>query len=221
MPTPSDLRTALLDLSTIAAADLDRLFREITTAEQAEQALLDVLPALTRTYGLAAGAVAADWYDETRDELNVDARFSAIVADVDEGGLDVLARWSVGPLYAAQPDWDSARSLVSGGVQRKIANVARQTVMDSSIEDPKARGWQRSASGGCSFCQMLAGRGAVYSRRTVDFGAHNNCKCVAVPAFEGREVPVRPYTPTLKNISDADRARTRKWMRENLPGVRG
>ena len=221
MPTPNELRSALSDLATLASADLDPVWRSVTNADQAKVALLEVLPPLTRTYGLAAGAVAADWYDETRDELNIDGRFSAIVADVEDGGTDVLARWGVGPLFDAEPDWDSARSLVSGGMQRTITNVARETVMLSSLEDPKAKGWQRSASGGCSFCQMLAGRGAVYSRSTVDFGAHNNCKCVAVVAFEGREVPVQPYTPTLKNISDADRARTRAYLREHFPDVRG
>lgn len=217
MPTPSDLRDALSDLSTIAEADLDRLWRELTSADQAQEAMLDVLPDLTRTYGLAAGAVAADWYDETRDELNIDGRFSAIVAEIDDGGLDVLARWGVGPLYAAEPDWDSAKSLIAGGVQRKITNVSRETVMGSSIDDPKARGWQRSASGGCGFCRMLAGRGTVYSRGTVDFGAHNNCKCVAVAAFDDRELPVKPYTPSLKTITDADRKRTREYIARWFP----
>ena len=221
MPTPSELRQSVSDLATLAERDLEGLWATVTNADEAKAALLDTLPALTQAYGLAAGTVAADWYDETRDELNIDRRFTAIVADIDEGGLDVLARWGVGPLYTAEPDWDSAKALISGGVQRKIANVARETVMGSSIEDPQARGWQRSASGGCSFCQMLAGRGAVYSRSTVDFGAHNHCRCVAVPAFEGREAPVKPYTPTLKNISDADRAATRRYLAQHFPDVRG
>ena len=221
MPTPTDLRSALADLTTIAEADLDRIWAEVATPRQAETAMLDLLPAVTQTYGLAAGAVAADWYDETRDELNIDGRFSAIVAEVDDGGLDVLARWGTGPLFDAEPDWDSARSLIAGGVQKSITNVARSTVMQSSIEDPKARGWQRSASGGCNFCQMLAGRGTIYARGTVDFGAHNNCKCVAVCVFDGREIPVKPYEPSLRESTQESRAALRSYLAKNFPDLRG
>ena len=221
MPTPSDLRLALAGLSSLATADLASLRRQVRTADEAKAAYVEVLPALTRTYGLAAGAVAADWYDDTRDELNVDRRFAAIVTDVNDDGLDALAKWGVGPLYDTEPDWDAALARISGGVQLKITNVARDTVMTSATEDPEAQGWQRSASGGCAFCQMLAARGAVYRSNTVDFGAHPHCQCVAVPAFTGRPVPVKPYRPSAKTITDADRARTRAWMRQHLPDVRG
>lgn len=221
MPTPNQLRSDLLDLVTIAESDLDALWNQVATADDAQEALLDVLPPLTRSYGLAAGTIAADWYDETRDELNIDGRFSAIVSEIDTGSTEVLARWGASPLYAAEPDWDAARSRIAGGTMRNILTAPRDTIMTSSISDPRAQGWQRSASGGCAFCQMLAGRGAVYSRTTVDFGAHNNCKCVAVPAFTGRDRPVQPYTPSLKQFSEADKARTRAYLAEHFPDVRG
>lgn len=223
MPTIDDLRTAVLDLSSLAAADLRRLWREAGDDPRlVQQALADVLPALAQTYGLAAGAVAADWYDELRDEQNIDGRFFAITADLGDLGTDELAGFAVGPLYGAEPDLGRTRTIVEGGLQRRVTNVARDTVMGSSIEDPRAQGWQRSAGpSACAFCRMLEGRGAVYSRAGVDFGAHDHCDCVAVPAWGGRELPVKPYTPTSRNITDADRARTRKWMRENLPDVRG
>ena len=34
---------------------------------------------------------------------------------------------------------------------------------------------------GCEFCQMLAGRGAVYSAETADFEAHDKCACTPEP----------------------------------------
>lgn len=217
MPTPSDLRDAVDGLSILAQRDLERIWRQVGTADEARDALNDVLPGVVDTYGLASAALAADWYDEVRDELNVDGRFAAIVADLDLGG-DVLAGYAVGPLYAAAPDWARARTLAEGGLQLRIANAARETVRLSSIEDPSARGWQRSASMGCEFCQMLASRGAVYSESTVDFAAHDHCKCIAVPAFSGRPLPVKPYTPSERNITDADRARVRAWLRDNRAG---
>lgn len=218
MPTPSDLRDGVDGLSTLAAGDLRALWRSVNTAEEAREALEDVLPALVSTYGVASAALAADWYDELRDELNVDGRFAAIVADLDDLGGDTLARWGVGPLFTPEPDWRRAQTLIEGGLQLRIANASRETVRLSSLEDPRARGWQRSASGGCSFCQMLAARGAVYSESTVSFSAHDHCRCIAVPAFDGQPVPVQPYTPTDRNITDADRTRVRAYLAEHHAG---
>lgn len=218
MPTPADLRAAIDGLSTLAANDLRRLWREVDSADEAQEALRDILPALTTTYSLASATVAADWYDDLRDELNVDGTFFALVADLDDVGAEELAGYAVGPLYTAAPDWRQARERATGGLQLRIANAARETVRSSSVEDPRARGWQRSASMGCPFCQMLAGRGAVYSRGTVDFAAHDHCRCVAVPAFSDRPIPVKPYTPSERNITDADRARVRAWLAQHQAG---
>lgn len=219
MPTVDELRTAILDLSAIAAADLRHLWRQAgDDPRQVRQALADLLPAVVQTYGLAAGTVAADWYDDTRDELNIDGRFSAIVADLGDLGTDELAGFAVAPLFGASPDLARTRTIVEGGLQRRIANVARATVMGSAIEDPRARGWQRSAGpNSCPFCRMLEARGVVYSQRSADFGAHDHCDCVAVAAFSGRDLPVKPYQPASRNITDADRARTRDWIAQNLP----
>lgn len=219
MPTPTDLREGVAALSTLAANDLRALWRQVTNAEEARDALEDVLPPLSRTYGLAAGALAADWYDEVRDELNVDRRFLAIVADLDDQGSDVLARWGVGPLFSAEPDWRRAQVLVNGGLQLRIANVARETVRVSSLEDPSARGWQRVGDGNsCGFCSLLISRGAVYSQSTVTFAAHTSCGCMAAPAFSDRPVPVQPYTPSERTVTDADRARTRAYLAQHHAG---
>lgn len=217
MPTPGDLRAAVTDLSTLAANDLRFIWADVSDAARVQEALSDLLPAVVLTYGLAAGTVAADWYDDLRDQQNIDGRFSAIVADLDDLGTDELAGWATGPLYG-EPDVERARTMVEGGLQRRIANAARLTVMGSSIEDPQALGWQRSASGGCPFCSMLAARGAVYSKGSVDFAAHDHCNCTAVPAFGGRELPVQPYKPTSRNVSDADRARVREYLAEHHAG---
>lgn len=218
MPTPSDLRVAIDGLSSLAARDLRRLWRQVGSADQARSALEDVLPDLARTYRLASATVAADWYDDLRDQLNVDGRFFAIVDDLDDGGTDALAGWAVGPLFASEPDWRRARVLVEGGLQLRIANAARETIQMSAVEDPRAQGWQRSTSGGCAFCQMVASRGVVYTESSADFASHDHCRCVAVPAFSGRERPVKPYTPSDRNITDADRARTRAYLAEHHAG---
>lgn len=188
------------------------MWAQLRTADQARAALMDVLPALVQGYGAAAATVSADWYDDTREETGVRRRFIAIPAEPG-GGTDELARWGIGPLFSAEPDWASARTLIAGGLQRRIADAGRDTVRDSSIADPSARGWQREGVGGCGFCTMLIGRGAVYSEASVGFASHDHCSCVAVPAFDGEPKPVEPYTPSGRRVSDADRARVREYIR--------
>jgi hypothetical protein len=70
------------------------LWRQVSDAVTAREMLRDILPALVDTYGQAAGALAADWYDEARDEAGVRGRFRALVADVPDPGADALAGWA-------------------------------------------------------------------------------------------------------------------------------
>ncbi len=204
------------DLVDIALRDVGLLFRQFDTAEALREALMDLLPQLYAIYGAAVATLSADWYDDIREADEVRGRFTAIPAELKtDAGTDELARWGIGPLFQPEPDPASARSLVEGGLQRRIADVSRQTIMGSSIADPAAVGWQRVGQGGCTsgFCDMLIGRGAVYSEATADFAAHDHCRCSAVPAWGGQPQPVKPYTPSLRNVSDADRARAREYLR--------
>lgn len=218
MPTATDLRTAIDDLSTLAAADLRELWREVSTASEVRDALLEVLPALTETYALASASIAADWYDELREQAEVRGRFSAITADLGDLGTDELARWGVAPLFTDSPDRRRAQTLIDGGLQLRIANASRDTITESTYADPQARGWQRTGSGACAFCRMLIDRGAVYSRGTSRFASHDHCNCQAIPVFGGQPLPVDPYTKSRRRISDADRARVRQYLADN-PGV--
>lgn len=108
---------------------------------------------------------------------------------------------------------------VSGAVSRLALNGARDTVRYSTLADSATVGWQRATAGdACPFCRMLAGRGAVYSAETADFSAHDHCSCSASPAYAdlvGPGVTVRPYEPSSRVQSEADRARTRAWIAQN------
>lgn len=216
VPTVNQYRSDIDELARLASIDLDVLWRQVSDAVVARELLADVLPELVAVYGSAAGTLAADWYDDLRTEQGVDGRFRALVADLPpRGQTDALAGWAAQGLFSTEPDLPGSLAAAQGGLQRLVANVGRGTIIDSAIADPQARGWQRSASGGCGFCQMLASRGAVYSESTVDFGGHDHCRCAAVPAFNGRSRMVKPYTPTSRSVTAADRARTRDWMLEH------
>lgn len=185
---------------------------QATSSSEVAAALHDVLPDLTETYGRAAATTAAEWYEEIRDTAGVAGRFAAIPSEAGSAGADALAGWATSEATSEA----SLSELVEGGLQRRIANAARSTVAGSSVADPMARGWQRQGVGECHFCEMLISRGAVYSKATADFASHDHCECEAVPVWNGRPVPVKAYKPSNRNISDADRARVRKWIQESL-----
>lgn len=180
MPTPAlQLRDGVQGLVAYSRRDLDALWRQATTVELVEAAARDVLPKLIRTYGLAAGSLAADWYDDQRDRAGARRAFTAVVPDLGDSGAQALVGWA----RATATDLGPLQSLIVGGVQRRIANYSRATVTSSSVADPAAAGWQRVGNGDCDFCSMLIGRGAVYFEATADFACHDNCRCSAEPVF--------------------------------------
>lgn len=80
---------------------------------------------------------------------------------------------------------DQAFVMHSGAATRLALTGGRETILNSVRADRRGAGWARITSGnGCDFCQMLAGRDAVYrSEDTASFEAHNHCACTAEPTF--------------------------------------
>jgi hypothetical protein len=180
MATPALLlREDMAGLSDEASADLARLWRSLDTSAQAAEMLRDTLPDLVAAYGSMAATIAADWYDDLREMREAPKRFTAIPADIAETGTQALVGWA---LAEATSD-DAFKTLILGGVQRRIVNFGRLTVTTSSVADPGAVGWKRTGLGRCDFCRMLIGRGAVYTEATADFEAHDHCQCGAEPDF--------------------------------------
>lgn len=223
---PTDLvqahRDEIDELYLLASLDLEAIWRELTPASPraVRDALSATLPELADLYGSAAGALGADWYDEMREVAGAPGTFRAATAALPEAGqLNALAGWATQPLFTEVPDYSAALARVDGGLQRLIANVDRDTVRDSLRRDPKGEGWSRRNSGkSCDFCTMLVARGAVYSKHTADFPAHDRCKCFAVPVW-GPERKVRDYAPSERFRSqqqrDANNARIREYLRDN------
>jgi hypothetical protein len=82
----------------------------------------------------------------------------------------------------AQPG--TALSTTLGTTARVVLDGGRTTTLDTVRADPAAIGWFRVTDGDpCAFCALLASRGVVYKKDTVDFKAHNDCGCSGAPAF--------------------------------------
>lgn len=217
METPTlarDLRLGVAELSSLAAVDLEALWRMVSTADEARDALLEVLPGLVATYTEASATLAADWYDATRSSAGIGGAFRAApVTATSADGAESLARWAVDPLYREASDWSRARVLVEGGLQGRIADASRYTVATSAVQDPRASGWQRVGDGAsCPFCLMLIARGSVYREATARFASHDHCGCTAMPAWKGEPLPVQPYTPSPRRVTAADRERVKRYL---------
>lgn len=213
-----EFRRAVRDLGIVAKSDLDILWRAVSDSRDAKEALFELLPELVDSYGLAAGSLAADYYDDLRDAEGAAGSFTAIVPDQGDTGTRGLVAWAL----QEATDSDAFQALIEGGFQKRIANGARSVVTTSAIADPAAIGWMRVGSGTCGFCAMLISRGAVYSESTVGFAAHDHDHCQAAPAFNTDQISAvrSEYVPSARRRSEAstaaDSQRARDWIATNL-----
>ena len=147
---------------------------------------------LVQSHARTSAGLASAFYRMVRESKGASGLYAPqlVIPSTDAvvAGLQI-----VGPYNAAKqlslgklPAEVAKNTLVnlSGETTRHVLNAGRKTIVETTKQDPKARGWRRETSGdACSFCTMLADRGGVYSADTADFEAHRHCGCVAVPAF--------------------------------------
>jgi hypothetical protein len=183
----AEFRAANQSLVTLALRDLRDFWAALNLdgeATRVRDALLDFFPELITVYGDTAALLGADWYDMLRDVPVSSASFRAALATPPQvEQAQAAARWALGPLFQAEPDPVNALSLLGGAAQRLVLKAGRDTVWDSARRDPVRTGIARVPTGPqtCSFCIMLASRGAVYASRE-SAGAenkyHDDCDCV-------------------------------------------
>lgn len=222
MSSAAEQRQAVIDIRDMTEAEIAAFMLEMRGASPAsvQDALQDALPQLVDEYGGMAATLAADWYDEMRDEARARGRFRAgPIRQPGPARYEALARWGVDPLRLDSPDFDAALERVSSATSRIVGRAHSLTVVQNTRDDPQAKGWRRVGNGGtCRFCRMLIDRGAVYRKESVTFKSHYHCKCTAAPAWDaGREVQTIAYVASQRRVTDRDRARVRAWLNANYP----
>lgn len=210
-----EFRRLIRDLNLDVQRELQAIWR---SSNGDPAAIAELLGELVQEYGSAAAAAAADWYDELRADEGVRAGFLASVPEPPEPGTSALVHWALGEANSEA----AFQTLVAGGIQKRIANYSRDTVTLNTAADPRSRGWMRIGSGGCDFCAMLIGRGAVYTKATADFASHDHCDCSAAPVWNQKQVRSvqSQFVPSARRRSDetkeADRDRVKAWIADNL-----
>lgn len=217
------LRAANRGVTVLAGRQLAALWAtlDLGRPERARDTLVEYVPTITTAYGEIAATVAADWYEDVR-ESTVDGRFAAeMAATVERERVAARVRFFAGHLFTDFPA--GTLSSLAGAVEKYVLQPGWDTITLNTNRDPAAVGWHRETRpGACKFCRMLAGRGGVYRRSTVDFAAHDSCHCVAVPSWDANapEVSVRQYVASKRTSAmsdeqlEAHRRRVREFLAE-------
>lgn len=229
MPTsPEQVRSGLTIVTTAASAELVNAARSVPV-DQTTNLLFQVTPLIVSTYTPATAALGMEWYEELREEAQVASPFTpTAVTPLREDYLDGAVAWATEAMREAEADIEreieEALAKLMPVVEREVAAALRETVTENTTADPDAVGWQRFArSDGCKFCQMLAGKGAVYDESTVRFAAHTNCNCVVGPSWDpdAPRASVMQYLASQANRTPEQRARLREYLNENFPDAPG
>lgn len=197
------------------ASDIDGWWERISPRVRREILVgQGALAALARTY-LRAHALAEG------------ARLDPVVVEPNGEQIDV-ALHVTGPVAFKTHMTESGSEVASvrtmatmleGAATRLAMEGPRQTAMRTFQERRVVEGWRRvTAASACAFCTMLRGRGAVYSRTSVTFRAHDHCRCTAELAYRRETEPpdVRrlqeQWREVTSGLSGADAvAAWRRW----------
>lgn len=158
-----------------------------------ERFLAAAVPIVTGQRATSA-RLAADYLEAFKKlELGSDAVLRAVLADMIPTEQVVTSLTVTGPVSIKRAmsrgvslvkAAETAEVNVARAGMRLVLGGGRDTITETTQADRQAAGWARATSGRpCAFCAMIAGRGAVFSERSVAFEAHDGCSCTAEPVF--------------------------------------
>ena len=156
MPSPSEVdnfQGLLATLSGKAVEAVTALWNKLKDLDPDTrwQALQMAFPTVVDPFMAASGSLSAEWYSS----LDPAAAFSVETAPpIANNVLYANTGWAL-----AQPDVLAA---LTGTVERQIFNVSRDTII-SNVEREGITYARHASANACSFCRLLATRGAVYS----------------------------------------------------------
>lgn len=171
---------------------------DLSSPGRVRDALVEIVPLLTREYGELVATVAAEWYEE----VHPGAFLAQTAADTfPSKAVSENVRYHAGALFTDDPY--ATISGISGAMQRFILYSSRGTVARNVQLDPDKPRFGRVPTGAktCAWCSLLASRGFVYlTRETAGIVAsdyHDDCNCQIVPEWSGSDSAISGYDPDL------------------------
>lgn len=172
------------------------------TVAETREAAREIMAGLAQVYDEASATLAAEWYDAQASAAGARLPEAITVTAYSDAQVERVAHYQAGKLAAGDVAGFAAAcaEFLENGVRRSlnetiIANARRDR--ESGVRFARVPTGRES----CTFCLMLASRGAVYhSRETAGLQSHyhRGCDCKVVPGFEsdpGAEV-VEGYNPS-------------------------
>jgi hypothetical protein len=107
-----------------------------------------------------------------------------------------------------------AKARLAAATEQQVLDAGRETIVENAQRDRRAKGFARIPEpGACSFCALLATRGAVYKSDSFKLAnaqfhglgvakTHDNCRCHMEPVFSSYEpsAQVREWQATYKRV---------------------
>lgn len=147
-----------------------------------------VLQGIIGTFGDAAASLAAEWYDTQMESAG--AKLDAAITVTTLSQESLKARSKALATFYQQGKIGRLVDLTGTIVDNEVRNNLNATILANAKRDrKKGVRFARVTTGSetCTFCMMLASRGAVYhSRKSAgEFDHwHDNCHCKVVPSYE-------------------------------------
>lgn len=159
-----------------------------SVAEKREAAKL-IMEGFVQAYDDKAAEFASQWYDYRAEQGGARLKQAVTMTVYEPGSVDDVARYQAKKLAK---EGDAAFAKACGEFARNDAFRSLNETIVANVGRDRDKGarFARVPAGTetCTFCLMLASRGAVYhSRKTAgEFKHfHRNCDCKVVPSFEG------------------------------------
>jgi hypothetical protein len=211
-------RVAQANIALDSVGQLTAAWKTLMTPSNLDNfaAYMQAMTGVIKSGRATSAQVAAAYYDTMRTLYDVEGLYDPVIVD-DAPDIQIQTSLLVtGPVRVKTllANGDSmnvalTKALLAsaGATTRLVADAGRGTVRGNVLADDQAEAWRRVTDGHpCSFCAMLAGRGAVYkdpmahgARTSASEHAdpyHDHCLCTVEPQFVGRI-----YRPGRKNGS--------------------
>lgn len=190
---------------------------------------IEAVAAIVARYSEVSATLAADFYDGERNAARVPGSFTVPLAGAPPGEQTSSSlRWATKDLWPRdeadatpaqlQPldvRLEAAFGKADMATQKLVTDVGRETVRQATRQDPQAVSYARVAAlGACSFCKLMASRGALYA--TADTAGrdandrfsgdasvvkfHDNCHCGILPVFRGQRFELSPHAAEWDRI---------------------